>query len=124
MTIKPMTTKKTNPDFLNGVPELLILKLLDGRPMHGYDLVEAIKTSSGMQLEFGKGCIYPILHRLEAQNYLSSRRESVGGRSRIIYRVTKKGEKRLIESWQTWKQVVTGITAVLEGGGHGKPAMA
>jgi PadR family transcriptional regulator PadR len=119
-----MTIKKTNPDFLNGVPELLILKLLGQRPMHGYDLVEAIKQSSGSQLEFGEGCIYPILHRLEAQTYLSSRRESVGGRSRIIYRVTKKGEKRLAESWQTWKQVVTGVTAVLEGGEHGQPALA
>ena len=119
-----MTIKKTNPDFLNGVPELLILKLLGGRPMHGYDLVEAIKTSSLMQLEFGEGCIYPILHRLEAQSYLTSRRESVGGRSRIVYRVTKKGEKRLAESWHAWKQVVAGVSAVLEGGEHGQPAMA
>jgi PadR family transcriptional regulator PadR len=119
-----MTIRKTNPDFLNGVPELLILKLLGGRPMHGYDLVEAIKTSSGSQLEFGEGCIYPILHRLEAQNYLTSRRESVGGRSRIVYRVTKKGEKRLAESCQTWKQVVAGVTAVLQGGEHEQPAMA
>jgi PadR family transcriptional regulator PadR len=123
MTIKPMTIKKTNPDFLNGVPELLILKLLGQRPMHGYDLVEAIKTSSDMQLEFGEGCIYPILHRLESQSYLSSRREIVGGRSRIVYRVTKKGEKRLAESWQTWKQVVAGVAAVLQGGEHGQPAM-
>src|SRR6185503_392475 len=65
MTIKPTTIKKSNPDFLNGVPELLILKLLGQRPMHGYDLVEAIKTSSLMQLEFGEGCVYPLLHRLE-----------------------------------------------------------
>ena len=34
--------KKTNPDFLNGVPELQILRLLEQRPMHGYDLVQAI----------------------------------------------------------------------------------
>jgi PadR family transcriptional regulator PadR len=124
MTIKTTTIKKTNPDFLNGVPELLILKLLGRRPMHGYDLVETIKTSSLTQLEFGEGCIYPILHRLEAQDFLTSRRESVGGRSRIVYRVTKKGEKRLAESWQSWKQVVAGVTAVLQGGEHGQPAVA
>jgi PadR family transcriptional regulator, regulatory protein PadR len=124
MTITKKANAKTNPDFLNGVPELLILKLLGSRPMHGYDLVEAIKQSSGSQLEFGEGCIYPILHRLEAQSYLTSRRESVGGRSRIVYRVTKKGEKRLAESCQTWKQVVAGVTAVLQGGEHGQPAVA
>ena len=119
-----MTIKKTNPDFLNGVPELLILRLLAENPMHGYDLVAAIKTSSLMHFDFGEGCIYPILHRLEAQDYLASRRESFGGRSRIIYRVTKKGQKRLAESWHTWKQVVAGVTAVLEGGEHAQPAMA
>jgi PadR family transcriptional regulator, regulatory protein PadR len=119
-----MTVKKTNPDFLNGVPELLILKLLAGKPMHGYDLVEAIKQASGSQLEFGEGCVYPILHRLEAQNYLSSRRELVAGRSRIVYRLTKPGHRRLAESWNAWKQVVAGVSAVLQGGEYGQPAVA
>ena len=67
-------TKKTNPDFLNGVPELLILQLLERRPLHGYDLVQAIHDASGRKLDFGEGCIYPVLHRLEAQKLLSSRR--------------------------------------------------
>lgn len=118
-----MTIKKTNPDFLNGVPELLILKLLGQRPMHGYDLIESIKSASGKMLEFGEGCVYPILHRLEAQNYLASRRESVGGRSRIVYRLTKQGQKRLDESYNAWKQVVASVNAVLQGGEHGQPAM-
>jgi len=119
-----MTMKKTNPDFLNGVPELLILRLLGQKPMHGYDLVQAIKVSSGSKLEFGEGCVYPILHRLEAQKYLSSRRELVGGRHRIVYRPTKQGHRRLVESWNTWKQVVEGVTTVLQGGEHGQPAVA
>jgi PadR family transcriptional regulator PadR len=116
--------KKTNPDFLNGVPELLILKLLGQRPMHGYDLVQAIKLSSGSQLEFGEGCVYPILHRLEAQKHLATRREVVGSRSRIVYRLTKQGHRRLAESWSAWKQVVAGVNAVLQGGEHGQPAVA
>ena len=119
-----MTAKKTNPDFLNGVPELLILKLLAQTPMHGYDVVQAIKASSGGALQFGEGCVYPVLHRLEAQSFLTSRRELVGGRSRIIYRITRLGQRRLADSWQAWKQVVAGVTAVLEGGEHGQPAVA
>jgi PadR family transcriptional regulator PadR len=119
-----MTMKKTNPDFLNGVPELLILKLLAQKPMHGYDLVQAIKRCSDSKLEFGEGCVYPILHRLDAQKYLSSRRELVGGRSRIVYRITKQGERRLAESSKTWKQVVAGVSLVLQGGGHGQPSLA
>jgi PadR family transcriptional regulator, regulatory protein PadR len=119
-----MSTKKTNPDFLNGVPELLILKLLVDTPMHGYDVVQAIKAASGGALQFGEGCVYPVLHRLEAQNYLSSRRELVAGRNRIVYRVTKLGQRRLADSWQAFKQVVAGVTAVLQGGEHGQPAVA
>jgi len=87
-----MTIKKTNPDFLNGVPELLVLQLLNRHPMHGYDLVQAIREASGIRLDFGEGCIYPVLHRLEKQKYLASKRELVGGRNRIIYRVTALSE--------------------------------
>lgn len=119
-----MTIKKTNPDFLNGVPELLILQLLDRRPMHGYDLVEAIRERSERQLDFGEGCIYPILHRLEQQKLLSSKRELVGGRNRIIYRLTRPGRKRLAESVASWERVVAAVSTVLKGGQHGKPALA
>jgi PadR family transcriptional regulator PadR len=117
-------TKKTNPDFLNGVPELLILQLLDRQPMHGYDLVQAIHDASGMTLDFGEGCIYPVLHRLEEQKLLSSKREQVGGRNRIVYRVTKHGQKKLAHSLATWKEVVAAVNTVLQGGTHGQAAMA
>jgi len=119
-----MTIKKTNPDFLNGVPELLVLQLLDRRPMHGYDLVQAIREASGMKLDFGEGCIYPVLHRLEAQKLLASKRTLVGGRNRIIYRVTKPGQRRLAESLASWRDIVAAVSTVLEGSEHGKPAMA
>jgi PadR family transcriptional regulator PadR len=116
--------KKTNPDFLNGVPELLILQLLDRRPMHGYDLVQAIRDASGMKLDFGEGCIYPVLHRLEGQRFLSSKRELAGGRNRIVYRVTKQGQKKLAQSTATWKEIVSAVNTVLQGGAHGQAAMA
>lgn len=106
--------RRTNPDFLNGVPELLMLRLLSRQPMYGYQLVQSIKSASGNQLEFGEGSIYPILHRLEADGCLTSREKTVSGRSRVVYRTTKKGEKRLISSEQTWEQVVSAIRKVLE----------
>jgi PadR family transcriptional regulator, regulatory protein PadR len=119
-----MPCKKTNPDFLNGVPELMVLQLLDRRPMHGYDLVQAIREASGRKLDFGEGCIYPVLHRLEEQRFLACKRELVGGRNRIVYRVTKQGGKRLAESVATWKNIVAAVSTVLQGSEHGKPAMA
>jgi PadR family transcriptional regulator PadR len=119
-----MKTKRTNPDFLNGVPELLILSLLSRRAMYGYELVQAIRLSTDEKLEFGEGCVYPILHRLEADGLLGSKRETVGGRSRVIYRITAKGMKRLSSATIAWQQIVQAINHALQGGGHGKPALA
>lgn len=111
-----MARKRTNPEFLNGVPELVILQLLAGRAMYGYELVQAIRDSSGAALEFGEGCIYPILHRLEADGYLSSRDEEVCGRNRVVYRVTAAGKKRLSEATATWRGVVAAVGRILQGG--------
>lgn len=119
-----MRTTHPNPDFLNGVPELLILKLLSRRPMYGYQLVQAIRQATNETLQFGEGCVYPILHRLEADGVLDSRREAVAGRSRIIYRVTEKGAKQLTSSVSTWRQIVEAVNGALQGGENAKPALA
>jgi len=119
-----MRTKRTNPDFLNGVPELLLLRLLSRRPMYGYELVQAIRDSTNGTLEFGEGCIYPILHRLEAEGMLGSKRETVAGRSRVIYRVTSKGSKKLATATTSWQQIVQAINHALQGGEHGQPVLA
>jgi PadR family transcriptional regulator PadR len=119
-----MRHKRTNPDFLNGVPELLILSLLSRRPMYGYELVQAIRRSTQGTLEFGEGCVYPILHRLEAEKMLLARRETVGGRSRVIYRVTAKGVKQLSSTATAWQRIAQAIDHALHGGEHGQPALA
>jgi PadR family transcriptional regulator PadR len=118
-----MTQKRSNPDFLNGVPELLLLQLLSGRPMYGYELVQAIRRSTNGTLEFGEGCVYPILHRLEADGLLGSRRETVAGRSRVVYRITPQGSQRLSQTVDTWRQIVRTVDHALQGGEHGQPAL-
>jgi PadR family transcriptional regulator PadR len=119
-----MSAKRTNPDYLNGVPELLVLELLSRRPRYGYELVQAISEATGAELEFGEGCIYPILHRLKDQGLLGCSRENVGGRRRVVYRVTKKGLKRLGQSVANWRRIVGAIDGVLQGGSREKPALA
>ena len=118
-----MNRKRTNPDFLNGVPELLLLHLLSRRPMYGYELVQAIRQATSGMLEFGEGCVYPILHRLEADGLLSSRRETVAGRSRVVYRITPQGSVRLAQTVGAWQQIVHTVNQALQGGTHGQPAL-
>lgn len=111
-----MKKQRTNPDFHNGVPELLILQLLARRPMHGYDLVKAIHRETGGTLAFGEGCIYPILHRLEAQKQLDCEEIEIRARIRRVYRVTASGKKQLAASVSAWRRVAQAVAQVLEGG--------
>jgi len=108
---------KTNPEFLNGVPELLVLQLLARREMYGYEIVKEILARSNEEFRFGEGCIYPCLHTLEKGRLVSSRRAESGGRSRVYYRLTEKGRKRLESMKTEWKRVASGIGFVL-GGQH------
>ena len=118
-----MTAKRSNPDFLNGVPELLVLHLLSTRPMYGYELVQTIRDSTGGHLEFGEGCIYSLLHKLEADRLLTSQRDLVAGRSRVVYRLAPKGQQRFAESFSAWKHIVSAVTHAVEGGRHVAPAL-
>ena len=119
-----MNTKKTNPAFLNGVPEMLILQLLDERPMYGYELVQAIRRATSERLEFGEGCVYPILHRLEAQGLLAAQRQAVAGRDRVVYRMTRSGRQQLARSVLDWQRVVAAVSECLQGGEHARPKLA
>ncbi len=124
-----MARRKTNPDFLTGVPELLLLQLLARKPMHGYAVVQAITEATSGELKFGEGSIYPILHRLESEGKLTTKRVEHNGRERVIYRPTKKGLAQLAESQSTWQRINEAVAAVLEapqqlGAGHGSNTMA
>jgi PadR family transcriptional regulator, regulatory protein PadR len=109
--------RKTNPNFLNGVPEMLVLELLSRQEMYGYELVRTIQERTKEKLTFGEGCIYPLLHWLEETKLVISRRQEVEGRSRNYYQLTPKGRKRLEELEDQWKEVVAGVSLVL-GGQH------
>lgn len=100
------------------------LRLLASQPMYGYQLVERIRVSSGEQLTFGEGCVYPILHRLEDQGYLTSQRENVGGRSRVVYHISRPGKARLDHATAEWHRVVAAVSVILQGGKCGLPGMA
>ena len=106
--------KKTNPSFLNGVPELLVLRLLSDREMYGYQIVEEIRSQTGEALSFGEGCIYPYLHYLEAEKQVSSQRREVAGRNRNYYKLTARGRKRLEALTSEWKRVTTGVSLLME----------
>lgn len=106
---------QTNPPFMSGVPELLVLRLLVRREMYGYELVKSIKIATGEAIALGEGVVYPALYSLEQRGALKARRKVVNGRSRVYYCVTAKGRKRLQHLTEQWQRVSGGITSVLDG---------
>lgn len=105
--------RKSNPSFLNGVPELLVLRLLSRREMYGYEVVKAIQTASQEAFSFGEGCVYPVLHELEARKLVKSRRVEVEGRTRLYYELTDAGKRRLEALTKQWTEVSSGVATVL-----------
>jgi PadR family transcriptional regulator PadR len=113
-----MPSRETNPHFMNGVPELLILRLLQQDEMYGYEIVQAIRTRTDEVIAVGEGVVYPVLHGLERDGAVQSRRKTINGRSRIYYSVTPSGSQRLSELAESWSSLATAIQKMLMGGQH------
>src|SRR5207247_8831862 len=118
-----MAARETNPNFMNGVPELLILRLLQQEEMYGYEIVQAIREETAAVIAVGEGVVYPVLHGLESDGALRSRRKKVNGRSRIYYSVTAKGLRRLADLSEDWTSLAAAIQKMLTGGKHAKAVL-
>lgn len=113
---------ESNPNFMNGVPELLILQILKDREMYGYELVEEIRRRSGEVISVGEGVVYPVLHGLERSGALASRRVTVKGRSRVYYQLTEQGVDRLAGLAGHWETLAEAIRQVMGGAPHASGA--
>ncbi len=113
-----MAARATNPNFMNGVPELLILRLLQQEEMYGYEIVQAIRSQTDAVIAVGEGVVYPVLHGLERDRALKARRKTVNGRSRIYYSVTPIGSRRLADLSNAWTSLAAAIQKMLAGGNH------
>ncbi len=108
----------TNPSFMNGVPELLVLRLLRNGEMYGYQLVQAIRDETGEVVNLGEGVVYPVLHALEKAGAIIGHRRAVNGRSRIYYALSPAGVSRLTELTDLWARVTGAVQQVLVGDTH------
>jgi PadR family transcriptional regulator PadR len=118
-----MHASMANPSFMNGVPELLILRTLSTGEMYGYELVQAIRARTNQAIKVGEGVVYPALHALESDGMLKSRRKLVNGRTRVYYAVTRKGEKHLAGLVQHWQHITDAIGLAIGGTAHAATAL-
>jgi len=113
-----MRMAQTNPPFMSGVPELLLLRLLEQKEMYGYELVRSVRQVTAEAISLGEGVIYPALHSLERNGSLKSKKKAVGGRTRVYYSLTAKGRRRLQKLSEDWRRIQGGVATALETPSH------
>jgi len=107
---------KSRNDKLQGTLTLLVLRTLDKRgPLHGYGLCDHIRTVSHELLEVEEGSLYPALHRMEQDGWISSKwLVTDKGRKAKVYSITAVGKKQLVDERETWARLTLGVTRVLQ----------
>jgi PadR family transcriptional regulator, regulatory protein PadR len=84
----------------------LVLAILAEGDSYGYAIIKRVAEVSGGHLQWTDGMLYPVLHRLERQGYVTAKWSSAEtGRRRKYYRITKKGRAQLAVQRQQWKTV-------------------
>jgi PadR family transcriptional regulator PadR len=110
-------------ELLQGTLDLLILQTLRWGPHHGYGISQAIRTNSGDILQVDTGSLYPALHRLERQKWISADWKISENRQRVrVYRLTARGKRQLETERSRWAQVSDAIAGVLNPAKRGSEA--
>ena len=102
-------------DLLQGTLDLLILKVVALGPLHGYAIAQRLQQISRDVVQVQQGSLYPALHRLEQQGWISaSWRETDTGRNAKVYALTRAGKARLSEELQSWARLSAAINLVVD----------
>jgi len=99
---------------LKGHLDGLLLAALEDGPRHGYAVIEALRQSTGGQLDLPTGTIYPALRRLEHAGLITGSWSLVAGRQRREYRLTAAGRRALSGKRADWHDFAAMISAALE----------
>ena len=106
---------KAKADLLQGTLDLLVLKTLALEPMHGWGISQRIQQMSRDVLRINQGSLYPSLHRLEQQGWISSQwGESENNRRAKYYKLTSAGRKQLAAERETWERFSEAIDLILQ----------
>jgi PadR family transcriptional regulator PadR len=102
-------------DLLQGTLDLIILRVLAREPAHGWAISKRIQLLSGDVLAVGQGSLYPALHRLEHQGWITAEwKDSDLGRQAKFYSLTREGRKQLERELKTWQRLSTAVHLLIE----------
>jgi PadR family transcriptional regulator, regulatory protein PadR len=106
---------KPKNDLLQGTLALLVLKTLGRGPQHGYGITLHIQMVSKDILRVEEGSLYPALHRMEQDGWVSAEwGMSENNRRARYYRLTVKGRKQLADEEKNWERLTQAVAQVLQ----------
>ncbi|HKW34162.1 MAG TPA: PadR family transcriptional regulator [Candidatus Acidoferrum sp.] len=107
--------RSTEPDFLPGTLEMLILQTLSRGANHGYGIAQHIQQISNDALKIGEGSLYPALQRLLMNDYaVAEWGLSENNRRARFYKITPAGRKQLVQEKRNFNALLAGIARVME----------
>jgi transcriptional regulator len=102
-------------DVLQGTLDLLIMRTIALEPMHGWAIAQRIQQISDDSLRVQQGSLYPALHRLEHQGWITAEwGASENNRRARFYSLTAAGRKQLSVEVSKWQRLSAGVNLVLE----------
>ena len=107
--------KQMQTELLQGTLDLLVLKTLQSGPTHGWEIAQRIQQVSKDVLRVGQGSLYPALHRLEAQGWISAEwGASDNNRRAKFYKLTAAGRKQLANETELWELFSGAVELILK----------
>lgn len=101
-------------DLLPGTLDVLVLQVLSAGALHGWAIAQRVKLLSGDVLKVQQGSLYPALHKMEAEGWVTAEwKQTEEGRQAKVYGLTRKGKKQLSEARARWERLSSAVGLVL-----------
>ncbi len=102
------------PDLVQGTLDLLLLKILALQPLHAWAISQRLKQVSGDVLQVSDGSLYPALHKLEQQGWITAEwKPSENNRRAKFYALTRSGRRHLEREAANWDRLSGAIAHVI-----------
>jgi PadR family transcriptional regulator PadR len=102
-------------DLVQGTLDLLLLKILALEPLHGWAISQRLKQVSGEVLQVSDGSLYPALHKLEQEGWITSEwKPSENNRRAKFYSLTRLGRRQLERETANWDRLSSAISTVIK----------
>ena len=101
-------------DLVQGTLDLLLLKILALQPMHGWAISRRLRSLSGEVLQVSEGSLYPALHKLEQEGWITAKWQPAEKNRRAkFYSLTPRGRNVLAREAAHWERLSSAVSQVL-----------